>query len=215
MSSRTGTQARLVLIRHAETVGNLQGVWTGWADTPLSDLGREQVRRTASRFGRDAMGATALYTSPLGRAWQTAVAIGAAAGLVPMADDGLKEMHFGELESIQSARFEGDYPEIFARWRDRTDESFGWPGGESRHAFRDRVAGVMAQLADRHLDQTVLLVVHSGVIRMALAHFCPRQYGEWWHHMPGNCSLSVLELDPAGRAQVPLFNDSSHLTGMN
>jgi broad specificity phosphatase PhoE len=202
---------RLVLIRHAETVGNQQGLWTGWSDTPLNDAGWDQVRRTADRLERDPLDAVALYTSPIGRAQQTAGEIGRAVGLCPIPDESLKEMHFGDLESIRHEHLASDHPQIYAHWRDRTDETFRWPGGESRREFRDRTVRGLKRLAVAHPGHTILLVTHSGFIRMALAHFEPHQFAEWWHVKPHNCGLTQLLIGPAGEAQVPVFNDISHL----
>ncbi len=204
--------ARLVLIRHAETEGNLQRLWTGWSDTPLSSAGWEQVRRTVGRLGRDSFGATALYTSPTGRARRTASSIGRAIGLRPIADKMLREMHFGDLESIRENHFASDHPEIYAGWRNWDDETFGWPGGESRRDFRSRTVSGVRRLATAHRGDTVLLVTHSGFIRMALAHFVPEQYADWRRVRPDNCGLTQLLIDAQGRASVPVFNDVSHLT---
>ena len=119
---------RLVLVRHGETVHNQRKVWTGWNETPLNEAGRDQVRRTAAWLGAHTLGATALYSSPIGRALETAQAIGRATGLNVVTDAALKEMHFGELEAINSDEFPTAYPQVYARWKNRTDESFGWPG---------------------------------------------------------------------------------------
>ena len=203
--------ARLILLRHGETVGNQRQLWTGWTDTPLSVRGREQVHRTAEWAAQNGQQFVRLYSSPIGRAHKTAQAVGQAIGLTPVLDDGLKEMHFGELETIHSERFPVDYPELFSRWQNRTDESFAWPGGESRRAFRYRVAQAMLRLATWHEGEVVLVVTHSGVIRMALAHLEPERFGEWWRVELGNCGFTHLQLNPDGTAKVPILNDVGHL----
>ncbi len=212
MSPDSPVPARLVLVRHGETVGNRENLWTGWSETPLTDLGRRQAESAASRLRSEPWEITALYSSPLGRAWHTALTIGQALGLWPMPSDALREMHFGELENINSKRFPEEYPAVYAQWSQRTDESFGWPGGETRWAFRQRVAQALTELAAAHPGNTILLVTHSGVIRMALAHFVPQDFGEWWRVKAENCSLTHLLLNGRGRATVPVFNDFNHLT---
>ncbi len=203
--------ARLVLLRHGETVGNQQQLWTGWTDTPLSERGREQVQHTAEWAARNGQQFVALYSSPIGRAKQTAQAVGKAIGLNPVLDDALKEMHFGDLETIHSERFPVEYPKLFSRWQNRTDESFGWPGGETRRAFRYRVGQAMLRLATLYRGEAVLVVTHSGVIRMALAHLQPARFGEWWKVELGNCGFTHLQLNPNGTARVPILNDVGHL----
>jgi broad specificity phosphatase PhoE len=203
-----------VLIRHAETVGNRQQQWTGWSHTPVSELGHEQIRRTAARLAREPYDTCAVYSSPLERAWETAEPIGEAVGRQPIRVEALKEMHFGDLESIHGDRFATDHPEIYRRWQRRTDESFGWPGGETRRAFRERVAGALERLSADHAGETALVVTHSGVIRMALAHFVPQEYAEWWRLRIENCSLTHLVFDRAG-VEVPILNDVTHLQSIS
>jgi broad specificity phosphatase PhoE len=214
MTPSPSSPARLVLVRHAETVGNREQKWTGWSHTPVSEVGREQIRRTAASLARESYEYCALYSSPLKRAWETAEPIGKAVGRRPIGVEALKEMHFGELESVQSDRFAADYPEIYRQWQRRTDESFGWPGGETRRAFRQRVADALEQLSADHQGETILVVTHSGVIRMALAHFVPQQYKEWWQLRIGNCSLTHLLLGQAV-AEVPIVNDVTHLQSVS
>jgi broad specificity phosphatase PhoE len=205
---------RLVLLRHGETEGNQQNLWTGWTDTPLSSRGRQQIKRTADFLAQNGQDFHIIYSSPIGRAWRTAKAVGKAVNLTPMRDDALKEMHFGELESLNSQRFAIDYPDIYASWQNRTDESFGWPGGETRRAFRSRIRVCIQRLAAAHPGQRILLVTHSGVIRMALAHFVPDRFAQWWEVKLGNCSFTHL-VDPTGTAKVPVLNDVGHLIPIN
>lgn len=204
--------SRLILIRHGETVGNREQLWTGWSDTPLTEVGWKQIRQTARRFRQDSMEAAALYSSPIERARYTADEIGRAIGIDPILDESLKEMHFGDLEAIRGDSFAVDHPEIYARWRHRTDEDFGWPGGESRREFRLRTVDALERLRIQYLGQTVLLVTHSGFIRMALVHFLPQDYQQWWNVKLNNCGFTHLLIDGKGGAQVPIFNDVAHLT---
>ena len=213
MTASPNISTRLVLIRHAETVGNLRHQWTGWSHTPVSELGRQQIGRTATRLAQEPSEFGALYSSPLERAWQTAESIGAAIRRSPVAMESLKEMHFGELESIQTDEFATEHPELYDRWQRRTDESFGWPGGETRRAFRRRVADALGQIAADHPGETVLVITHSGVIRMALAHFVPHEYGDWWRVRIGNCSLTHLVF-AGSAAEVPVINDIDHLQSL-
>ncbi len=211
MTSSHRLPASLILLRHGETVGNRQQLWTGWSDTALSEVGREQVSRTAARLERDSLGVVGLYSSPTGRAWKTALSIGQVTHLRPVRDESLREMHFGELEAIRSEHFQADHPEVYARWQDRTDEGFCWPAGESRFQFRARVRDTVLRLATAHPGEIILLATHSGFIRMALAHFVPHRFGEWWNVRIDNCSFTHLLVDGDAMAQVPTFNDISHL----
>ena len=89
-------------------------------------------------------------------------------GLAPVAEPGLREMHFGVVEDTLSDAWQA-YPDLMPHWRDRTDLDFGWPGGETRRQLHARVFAAMAAIVARHQpgDQ-VIVVSHGGPIRAYL-----------------------------------------------
>jgi broad specificity phosphatase PhoE len=82
---------RLFLVRHGQSTWNAQGRIQGWADPPLDETGHEQARRLALRLAAEEHGVSAIYSSPLLRARQTAEAVGLALELTVQTDDRLKE----------------------------------------------------------------------------------------------------------------------------
>ena len=60
--------AVLTLVRHGETSANLDGVWHGSTDTPLTERGRLQAERVAEYLAHRHPDATTVYSSPLARA---------------------------------------------------------------------------------------------------------------------------------------------------
>ena len=66
---------RLILIRHAESRGNLEGRLQGRSDFELSNLGRQQAERLFERFAAEKLSPTQVYSSPLSRAMETAVIV--------------------------------------------------------------------------------------------------------------------------------------------
>ncbi|MFZ5954457.1 MAG: histidine phosphatase family protein [Candidatus Dependentiae bacterium] len=63
----------LILIRHGQTDWNLAGKLQGHADIPLNAKGIEQAKRVAHYLKAKQVPITALYSSDLQRAQQTAV----------------------------------------------------------------------------------------------------------------------------------------------
>ncbi|MBI2032957.1 MAG: 2,3-bisphosphoglycerate-dependent phosphoglycerate mutase, partial [Candidatus Levybacteria bacterium] len=59
----------LVLVRHGLSQYNEKGLWAGWADTPLTQKGREEAKLAAGVL--HGMNFQAGYTSPLSRAKET------------------------------------------------------------------------------------------------------------------------------------------------
>ena len=202
----------LILIRHGQTPGNAAGLLEGWNDKGLTALGTAQARAVAHRLAgecdRDAV--AALYTSPLRRALRTARIVGEALGQQPVSVEGLREINFGELSDVPVKNLETHYPELFARWSDRMDASFQWPGGEQRGEFMRRVARACDAILARHPDECVVVVAHSGTLRMCLAHLLPNQLGRWWEFGLDNCGLTRVSVTASG-ARLVALNDTAHL----
>ncbi|MFZ5919321.1 MAG: histidine phosphatase family protein [Chloroflexota bacterium] len=200
----------LWLVRHGQTVGNIQGTWQGWAEGELTPLGEQQAEATARHLAALDRPFDVLYSSPLRRAWRTAGAIGRALGLTPTAHEGLKEICFGKVEGLTLQEFQTRFPETYQHWTQEGDLSFTWPGGENRQAFHQRVWQAIEEIVARHQGQRMLAVAHGGTLRAVLAHLLPEQFGQWWTYGLNNCGLTCLRLTE-GSPQVLLLNDTRHL----
>jgi len=204
------TTLQLILVRHAQTVANVEGRWVGWGDTGLTDLGREQVEAISRRLAAEVHDGVALYTSPLPRARQTAEGIGRALGLSPIPLDDLREINFGDLDGVTLEEMKTRYPTLYARWRDKDDTAYTWPGGERRSDFFRRVAAVCDDILSRHTRGTVVVVGHSGTLRACLAYLLPEELGRWWSYPLDNCGLTRVVVE-VGEARLIVLNDTAHL----
>jgi broad specificity phosphatase PhoE len=202
----------LLLIRHGEAAHNLDGRWEGWSSIPLTEKGCRQAEALARRLATWSSPITCLYASPLLRAWQTAKPIARALGLVPIAEDGLREIDFGRVSGLTLEGFRRSMPEVFARWQDRTDLTFQFPDGEQRRAFYRRVGHTLDGIAARHPGRQVLVVAHGGTLRAGLAHLFPDTMGDWWTYDLDNASLTHIRIDDGTKSLLTL-NDCQHLSG--
>ncbi len=122
--------AKLVLIRHGQSLWNLENRFTGWVDVPLTDLGREEARRAAARV-RDVPFAVA-YTSALSRAQESLDVVLRELGQSPpvIRDPALNERHYGDLQALNKSEMAKRYGEAqVALWRRSYDVAP--PNGES------------------------------------------------------------------------------------
>jgi broad specificity phosphatase PhoE len=200
----------LLLIRHAQSVGNSEGRLQGQADYPLCDEGRDQARALTRRLQREAWPIAAAYTSDLSRAMETAQIVAEAFGLSVIPDRRLREYDFGELNGIVWRDVEQRYPEV---WRLYHQEHRwgGMPGEEGRPAFCDRLAAAMADIAARHqTDGAVAVVSHAGSLGVILAQLL---HTAALHPNPfrfDNTSLSVVKFSRHGPV-LTLHNSTYHL----
>ena len=200
----------LLLVRHGQTDSNLHGRWQGWDRTPLNQQGEREAVLVARRLAQTEEAITALFASPLRRAWQTAERIGEALNLSPASHDGLKEINFGQISGITLDGFRERFPDLHKRWADKTDLTFAFPGGEQRAQFFQRVGEAMEGIVERHPDQKVVVVAHGGTLRACLVHYLPAEFSQWWTYELGNCSLTRLEVRE-GRAKLLGLDDRAHL----
>jgi broad specificity phosphatase PhoE len=154
----------ILLARHGETDWNREGRFQGHADPPLNQTGRAQaVELTAELSGVEL---TAVYTSPLRRALETAQTVAAEHGLEPVAVDALREVDVGSWQGLTRAEVEARFPEQLARWLDYDQ---GWEDGELYEEMARRVVAALLELAAAHDSERILAVTHGGPIRAAFA----------------------------------------------
>jgi broad specificity phosphatase PhoE len=157
---------RVVLVRHAATDDSMRGRCYGRLDVALSPRGIRQAAALAAALGE--LGLAAVYTSPLARAADTARPIAAALALEPVVVEALRELDFGEVEGLAYDEIEAERPELFRAWMD-DPARVRFPGGESLACLRARVLPALAGIRTIHERETVAVVAHGGVIRLALA----------------------------------------------
>ena len=207
----------VLLLRHGQTDANATGVLQGHQPTPLNALGLAQVQRLAARVARHVPRVTAVVSSDLRRAAQTAGPVAAACGLTATFDPAWRERGFGE--------FEGKHVGQRAAWRAAHGDTDP-PGAESLAHFRARVRGAVeslpARLGRRH--RAVAVVTHGGpvgvVLRLLAEGTLPSAPGSAPTEVvnAANCSVMELLADPVAGGghvwRVACVNDVAHLDGL-
>lgn len=158
------------LIRHGQSTANASGVWQGQMEFPLSEEGRLQARLAGKALAGQAF--DAIYSSPLGRAFETAEIIAREARftgpVVPI--DGLMERHGGSLEGTTYAEREARNPEFTKKLLGLPEEE-RWTlvGAETDEEVLARFEEAISDLRARHEAGARLVVVsHGGVMRAFL-----------------------------------------------
>lgn len=202
-------QTRLILIRHGETEANVEQIWQGSLDAPLTARGRHQVEATAHHLRSlcTIYPLDAFYVSPLPRAQSTARSITESIQIRPQIDAGLREFDLGDWEGRSFLELR-TVERLWERWN--SDRHFAPPGGESPFSFNVRVVKAVRQLVDAHRNQNTLLVTHGGVICTLLATWFGEGPQDWRRFDPHNCAISIISL--AGeRWHGEQINDIRHL----
>lgn len=201
--------ATLLVVRHGETNANVTGAWQGSTDSALTERGHLQAQLLTQRLANEGRPVSTIYTSPLGRARQTATTLAAGLDQPPIvADARLAEFHLGEWEglSYDDLRFEKKLWERMA-----ADPHFTAPGGESAVEFATRLLASFRTIANQHPGETTVIVSHGGAIATALAMIVTGDGGRWLEFQVANCGLT--EIAWGERPELVRLNDTAHLDG--
>lgn len=158
---------RVILVRHGETEWNIARRFQGHQDSPLTPDGIAQARALGARLRGERV--TALYSSDLGRAMQTAQCIAEFTGHSIAADTRLRERCLGVFEGLCEPDVRARYPDEAERYYSR-DPHFATTEGESALQHFHRCFDALNDLARRHLGQKILVVTHGGTLTNMFRH---------------------------------------------
>lgn len=208
---------KLLLIRHGETMFNRARRLQGCKDVPLSDLGTRQADACANYIASLNRGTiTALYSSPLARAYMTASAIGKAVGLDVVTDDRLKEIDVGALEGMTWDEVQLAYPDFMVEHR---ADPIGtrYPGGESVADVSARARDLADGFVCEHGDETIVIVGHAIVLKALICRVLNLDVANHLRLTVGNASLSIASVsrvDDDVKGKVLLLNDRHFLEAL-
>ena len=157
----------ILVLRHGQSEWNSIRRWQGTADSPLTELGRQQAGATAALLAALRLEFPAIWTSDLRRASETDAIIARRLGLGdPIIDDRLREAHAGEWEGLTPEEIEMQWPGwLEAHHRPTTFEPYS--------AVLARASEALSEVAARARDldpPAGLVVAHSGVVRSLIRH---------------------------------------------
>jgi broad specificity phosphatase PhoE len=207
---------RLLLIRHAESKGNSERRLQGRREFPLTAKGTRQAEALASRLASEPL--TTIYSSPIGRALQTAEIIASTSGLDVTIEPGVQEYDFGEAVSgLTWDEIRQRNPEIIEAFR-RDDSQFArYPGEEGRAGFQDRVRTAYREITARHNgDSSVAVVTHAGPIIVLVLDALSLPYSRPIPFVLDNASITTIEVNHGAAPHLPPMvvtgiNDACHV----
>lgn len=195
--------ATLVLIRHGQSLWNLENRFTGWVDVPLTEVGRREARAAARKI--EGIPFDVAYTSALSRAQETLREIMGVLdlGIPVIRDQALNERHYGDLQGLNKEQTALKFgAEQVKLWRRSFDVPP--PGGEALKNTAERTLPFFDRciLGDIRQGKNVLVVAHGNsnrAIVMQLESMTPDE-------------ILSLELG-TGVPRVYDFDDSGDLSG--
>lgn len=202
----------VIMIRHGESVANMEGRFAGHSDYDLSELGHNQAKR-AGEYIKNHYKVDAVYASDLKRAFNTGLPTAENFGLSVIADEGLRELYVGEWETLHHLEVSTRYPKEFDVWMNDFANA-RCPGGESIRELYDRIVPHVLKIAKENDGKTIVIATHSTPVRAFECYAMglpPERIDE--APTPVNASICVFKVE-SGKASVEKFNITDHIEDM-
>lgn len=181
---------RLVLIRHGQSMANLERRFAGHINVELSELGLKQAEKTAD-FVINSYHVDRIYSSDLKRAYKTARALANKLEMPVFVTRGMREIDAGEWEGRDFTELLQN-SEDYRHWRE--DVGSARPtGGESTAELYERIYRVICNIAEKNDGNTVVIATHATPIRVLETRISGRGMAHM-KNIPWVTNASVTEL---------------------
>ena len=198
----------LIVVRHGQSVSNLETVFTGQHETPLTELGHLQAEATAQLLASRKI--NVIYSSDLSRAMDTARHTANQQGLEIIPSAALREIHAGQWEGHSYETLRQKFGKSYKTWL--TDLGHAHPdGGESTLALAKRVYTEVDSLLKKHRGQCIAIFTHATPVRMLACR---------WFGLPPeraaevpfctNASVCEIEYEDDGSFRVVRYGYNEH-----
>jgi len=203
----------VLLIRHGQSEGNAERRFGGHTATPLSPRGRKQANAMARALKDEEL--TAIYSSDLARAIETAQPLAKLTGLHIHPTTAFRERSVGVMEGLTFEDAAQKHPEQYAALL-RRDFEHVLTGGESYRQLLDRAWQKLDEIIEQNKGGKIAVFSHTGTICILALHLmgaldAPELKPVWI--MSANCGVTRFEIRDDGFVRVMMLNDTRHLSG--
>jgi len=183
---------RAIVVRHYKTLLNASDRILGWGDAPRVEGWRADVNYVEKRLREEFINFDAIYSSGLERARQTAMFY-ARRNRIHIVHDSpqLNEVNYGLLYGKSKKWVAKHIPEH------KKDPDYVYPEGESFRQMQQRSVSFLVSLTESCPGQTLLFVVHAGVIRGLVSHCLGLEYAENLKRKISHRYIGQLEFEGA------------------
>ena len=200
-------RTQVIIVRHGQTQWNLKLIRQGHLDSPLTEKGIAQAQALAQRLAQEEF--TALYSSDLGRAVQTAQIIAAVTGHQIVTDTRLRERNLGIFQGLNGDEIKEKFPEEY-RFHRSLGPDYVIPRGESVKQQVERNIVCLCEIAAKHAGEAILVVTHGGVLSGLFRHTFSIPFSAARRFEFMNASLNVFNYEN-GSWFLQTWGDVSHL----
>lgn len=197
----------IYIVRHGQTEWNLLGKTQGHGNSDLTPKGIEQAELLADSMTKYLI--DYIYSSDLGRAYQTAEIIGNKLNIEVEKTEALREMNFGTWEGRIIKDIIEEDPELYKMWRNEPHLA-KIPQGETLSQIKERTDAFIKEINEKYDGKHIVLVTHSLCARIMLLSFLDSDVKNIYRINQANTALNIIELRDYGPV-VMKMNDTTHI----
>jgi len=207
---------KLFLIRHAESIDNVEGRFSGLRDVKLTEKGIQQSEQLSLRLKNTEV--DAVFCSDLIRARRTAEIVFKNKGIEIKANSKFRELDVGAWEgcTYKEVKSKFGYGDEFNPWMGNVGVKISIPQGEKIVSFINKVMSELNRIIKKYRtadkEKTIALVCHGVTIRAILSNVLKISISDMWNIEQDSTALSIISYFN-NRTTINLINDASHLEG--
>lgn len=199
---------KVYLTRHGETEWNEKGIMQGWGDSPLTELGKKQAKWLGERM-KD-LHIDVIYTSPIGRALNTAKIVKGDRDIPLIEYDGLKEIQIGGWEGLNQEEMKSLSEENYYNFWNVPSKYIPTGDGEIFNEVKDRSFNAISEIIEKEKGKTILIVTHTITLKSYLTALEKRDIDTLWDEpFIKQTSLTEINFNDEGY-EIPLLACMEH-----
>lgn len=197
---------RLFLLRHGETLANLEQRYQGQGQSDLSSQGIEEAKLLAEFLSKEKF--AAFYSSTLTRSYRTASIIAARHNLEVTQVKDLMERDYGVWENMKFDEIRKKFGAVYERWL-MAPAKTRIAKAETLEALQKRGVKAIDKIIRKNKGKTVCVVGHGGLNRTVLFHYMNVDLNNFWRIKQDNCCVNIIEFSHI--PMVTLLNSTAFL----
>jgi len=198
---------KVILIRHGETDWNTKQIFRGRKDIPLNEVGLAQAKAVGVSLSDIQI--DAVYSSPLGRALETAKVLAESRSLEVELEEGFIDIDFGKWQGITHEKVKEEYESLYEMWL-KNPQMVTFPGGESLKDVRKRSIEALEKVINKHTGKMLAIVSHRVLNKVLLCSVLGLELSHFWYIKQDTCAINRFEYKDE-RFYLTLLNDTCHL----
>lgn len=203
-------KSKLYIVRHTQTIGNIEHRLTGRADYEITEEGKKYIKKMETELEKVKFDSA--YSSTSDRTKKTIQSLADKNNIEIKQLDELCEMYFGIYDGMKWDDVNKINPKINDLHR-KTNEIKEIPGQETTEEVAERMYNILRKIANNNLEKNVLICSHGVAIEAFLRKVTKEPFLEKVEeYSQKNTSINIVEYDnKLDKFQILKLNEISHL----